>query len=116
MPVSSSNASRCSLKVRSELDFRCSGSYSLKAALLVESLLGIFMVSTPPGWHLLLGQRLTVGRGPKEFRYLYSRDATVEGGRRRQSEYFRVCVHREHPHARPLVTQAAGEEVFAGVC
>jgi hypothetical protein len=64
IPVSSSNASRCSLKVRSELDFRCSGSYSLKAAPLVKGLLGIFIVSTPPGWRLLLGQRLMVERGP----------------------------------------------------
>jgi hypothetical protein len=40
MPISSSNASRCSLKVRSGLDPNCLGSHSLKAAPFTEGLPG----------------------------------------------------------------------------
>ncbi len=40
-PVSSSNASQCSLKVRSGLASSCSGSHSLKAAPFTEGLPGI---------------------------------------------------------------------------
>ncbi len=60
MPVSSSNASQCSLRVRSGLDFSRSGSHSLKAAPFTEGLPGISIVSTPPVWRLLFSQRLMV--------------------------------------------------------
>src|SRR5215216_3827000 len=61
-PLSSSKATQCSLKVRSGLDFSCSGSHSLKASPFTEGLPGIFIVSTPPVWRLLLSQRLMVDR------------------------------------------------------
>jgi hypothetical protein len=59
-PLSSSNACQFSLKVRSGLDFSCSGSHSLKAAPFTEGLPGIFIVSTSPVWRLRLSQRLMV--------------------------------------------------------
>ncbi len=62
MPVSSSNASQCSLRVRSGLDFSCLGSHPLKAAPFTEGLPGISIVSTPPVCRLLFSQRLTVER------------------------------------------------------
>src|SRR5215212_3064244 len=43
-PVSSKKASQCSLKVRSGLDFSCSGSHSLKAWPFSAGLPGIFIV------------------------------------------------------------------------
>src|SRR5215216_3026522 len=61
-PVSSKKASLCSLRVRSGLDFSCSGSHSLKASPFSAGLPGIFIVSTPPVWRLLLSQRLMVER------------------------------------------------------
>src|SRR5215203_652967 len=61
-PLSSKKASQCSLRVRSGFDFSCSGSHSLKASPLTEGLPGIFIVSTPPVWRLLLSQRLMVER------------------------------------------------------
>src|SRR5215218_5734427 len=62
MTISSSNASQCSLKVRSGLLFRCPGSHSLNALPLTDVLPGIFIVSTPPVRRLLLSQRLRVER------------------------------------------------------
>jgi hypothetical protein len=61
-PVSSSKTSQCSLRVRSGFLFRCSGSHSLKASPFSAGLPGIFIVSTPPVWRLLLSQRLMVER------------------------------------------------------
>ena len=61
-PVSSSKASQCSLRVRSGLFFSCWGSHSFNASPLTEGLPGIFIVSTPPVWRLLLSQRLMVER------------------------------------------------------
>src|SRR5215217_2118566 len=61
-PLSSSKASQCSLRVRSGLNFSCWGSHCLKASPFTEGLPGIFIVSTPPVWRLLLSQRLMVDR------------------------------------------------------
>jgi hypothetical protein len=61
-PLSSSNASQCSLRVRSGLDFSCPGSHSLKASPFSAGLPGIFIVSTPPVRRLLFSQRLMVDR------------------------------------------------------
>ena len=47
-PVSSKKASQCSLRVRSGLLFRCSGSHSLKASPLTEGLPGIWWCRRPP--------------------------------------------------------------------
>ncbi len=62
IPPSSSNASQCSLKVRSGLSFRCPGSHSLRARPFTEGLPGIFSTFTSPVWRLLLSQRLMVDR------------------------------------------------------
>jgi hypothetical protein len=60
--VSSSKASQCSLKVRSGLDFSCSGSHCLKAAPFTEGLPGMLWMFTSPVWRLLFSQRLMVDR------------------------------------------------------
>ncbi len=61
-PLSSKKASQCSDKVRSGLHFKCPGNHSRKARPFTEGLPGIFIVSTPPVWRLLLSQRLMVDR------------------------------------------------------
>ena len=62
MPHSSKKASQCSEKVRSGLDFSCSGSYCLKALPFTEGLPGILWIVTSPVRRLLLSQRLMVDR------------------------------------------------------
>jgi len=62
MPLSSKKASQCSDKVRSGLDFSCSGSHCLKALPFTEGLPGILWIVTSPVRRLLLSQRLMVER------------------------------------------------------
>src|SRR5918992_4852428 len=62
MPLSSKKASQCSDKVKSGLDFSCSGSHCLKALPFTEGLPGILWMSTSPVWRLLFSQRLMVER------------------------------------------------------
>src|SRR5215211_1345717 len=61
-PISSEKASQCSLRVRSEFLFRCSGSHRLNASPLTEGLPGILWMSRSPVWRLLFSQRLMVER------------------------------------------------------
>src|SRR5918999_1260816 len=60
-PNSSSNAWRCSSKVRSSLARRCSGSHSLSIAPFLGGLPGIGSGSTSPVSLLLFSQRFMVG-------------------------------------------------------
>src|ERR671912_2536408 len=60
-PNSSSNASRCSSKVRSSLASRCFGSHSLSIAPFLGGLPGIGCGSTSPVSRRLLSQRFMVG-------------------------------------------------------
>lgn len=62
MLLSSSKAWQCSLKVKSGLDFSCSGSHPLKALPFTEGLPGILWMFTSPVWRLRLSQRLMVDR------------------------------------------------------
>ena len=62
MELSSKKASQCSDKVRSGLDFSCSGSHCLKALPFTEGLPGILWIVTSPVRRLLLSQRLMVER------------------------------------------------------
>ena len=62
MPLSSKKAWQCSDKVRSGLEFSCSGSHCLKALPFTEGLPGILWIVTSPVRRLLLSQRLMVER------------------------------------------------------
>src|SRR5829696_2823254 len=85
-PLSSKKASQCSLRVRSGLDFSCSGSHSLNASPLTEGLPGIFIVSTPPRLASPLEPAFDGRVGdPEEVLDLLSRYAAVYCGERLQS-------------------------------
>jgi hypothetical protein len=60
-PNSSSNASRCSSRVRSSLALRCFGSQLWSSVPFLEGLPGIGLGSTSPVSRRLLNQRFMVG-------------------------------------------------------
>jgi hypothetical protein len=87
---------------------RCPGSHCLKALPFTEGLPGILWMFASPVRRVRLSQRLMVERETsKEFADLLSWYATIDGGKRLQSEVLRVCIHGEHPRIGPLLTQAA---------